>query len=124
MLVKKLNYGLIGCITLVLSFTTLAVTADNTANHKTSHSAEVKAVESANVTAQGKIIAINLKNHELTIHHRAIPELSWPEMTMSFLVANKLNISQLKAGDVVHFTLQKNQNGDMMIVAVTKINQD
>ena len=47
----------------------------------------------------------------LTLEHDPIEALGWPAMTMDFTVAEGVDISQLKPGDRVRFTLKKVGDG-------------
>ena len=59
----------------------------------------------------GVIKAIDNKQQKISISHEAIPEISWPPMTMNFIftpVADKVN--DLKSGEKITFSFTQQGN--------------
>lgn len=54
----------------------------------------------------------------LNITHAPIPEWGWPDMRMNFDVAGDLDISDLKAGQEISFTVLKREQGGIVITAI------
>ena len=59
------------------------------------------------VEGRGRIEAVLGDARKLTLAHEPIKALGWPSMTMDFAVAKDVDLSQLKAGDEIRFTLEK-----------------
>lgn len=56
-------------------------------------------------TAAGTVTAVNAAGHKITLDHGPIAEINWPAMKMEFSVAPAVDLSKVKAGDRVQFTL-------------------
>ena len=56
-------------------------------------------------SATGTIIAVNTANRKVTLDHAPIPDINWPAMKMEFSVAPGVDLSKVKTGDRVQFTL-------------------
>ncbi len=57
----------------------------------------------------GEVRRIDTENRKLTIKHEAIPELDMVAMTMVFGVVDTVVLDQLKAGDMIRFSLKKSE---------------
>jgi Cu(I)/Ag(I) efflux system periplasmic protein CusF len=57
------------------------------------------------VSATGTIAAINTADRRITLNNGPIPELTWPAMTMEFPVLSSVDLSKVKVGDKVRFTV-------------------
>lgn len=53
----------------------------------------------------GTITALNAANRKVTLDHAPMPEIDWPAMKMEFSVAASVDLSKIKTGDKVQFTL-------------------
>jgi Cu/Ag efflux protein CusF len=53
----------------------------------------------------GTVIALNQIDRKVTLDHGAIPAIKWPPMKMEFAVAPNVDLSKVKTGDKVDFTL-------------------
>ena len=67
----------------------------------------------------GVVKAIDTTAGTITLSHKAIKELNWPAMTMSFKVARPELLKDVTVGEKVHFSLQ----GHDMDQTVTAISQ-
>jgi len=58
-------------------------------------------------TASGTatITAVNAARRKVTLDHGPIDEIKWPAMKMEFPTAPSVELSKVKVGDKVHFTL-------------------
>ncbi len=72
------------------------------------------------IKAKGVIKAIDSQAGKLTIHHEAIPELSWPSMTMDFNVMKNIKLDTFHSGEKVSFKLMK-MGDDYMISALHQV---
>jgi plastocyanin len=70
--------------------------------------------------ATGKINSIDTARHTINVSHDPIAALSWPAMTMDFPVAAGVDLSGLKAGDSVAFTLKPGENSQYSVVSLKK----
>ena len=59
----------------------------------------------------GKVVAIDLENRKIGLDHGPVPALQWPAMRMAFKVLDSVDLSSVKPGDRVQFTLHKVENG-------------
>jgi Cu(I)/Ag(I) efflux system periplasmic protein CusF len=58
----------------------------------------------------GTITSINAADRRVTFNHCAIPEIKWPAMKMEFPVVPSVDLSKVKVGDKVRFTLSGSKN--------------
>jgi len=55
--------------------------------------------------ATGTVTAVNTAGRKITLDHGPIADINWPAMKMEFPVAPSVDLSKVKAGDRVRFTL-------------------
>ena len=65
---------------------------------------------SATASATGTVTSLNASGRKVTIDHGPIPAIKWPAMKMEFPVAPSIDLSKLKTGDRVTFTLSGSNN--------------
>ena len=65
--------------------------------------APMTAAKSASGT--GTVVAVNAAAKKITFNHGPMPEIDWPAMKMEFPVAAAVDLSKVKTGDKVKFTL-------------------
>ena len=53
----------------------------------------------------GTVVALNAAGKKVTFDHAPMPEIYWPAMKMEFPVASSVDLSKVKTGDKVKFTL-------------------
>jgi len=56
-------------------------------------------------SATGTVTAVNAARRKVTLDHGPIAEIKWPAMKMEFATAPSVELSKVKVGDKVHFTL-------------------
>jgi Cu/Ag efflux protein CusF len=56
-------------------------------------------------TATGTVTAVNTTGRKITLDHNPIADINWPAMKMEFPVAPSVDLSKMKTGDRVRFTL-------------------
>lgn len=57
------------------------------------------------IAGKGTVVSVKPNASKITLKHEAIPSIDWPAMTMAFDVKNKAQLTKLKKGDQVKFTL-------------------
>jgi Cu(I)/Ag(I) efflux system periplasmic protein CusF len=72
------------------------------------------------VTATGTVKKVDPAKHVVNLSHREIPAIAWPAMTMDFAVAPDVNLSSVKPGQEVEFTLvpTPGSKGDYTVTSV------
>jgi Cu(I)/Ag(I) efflux system protein CusF len=68
------------------------------------------AKQETTASATGTVTAINTADRKITFNHSAIPEIEWPAMKMEFPVVSSVDLSKVKVGDKVRFTLSGSKN--------------
>ena len=61
-------------------------------------------------SATGTVTAINTADRKVTFNHGPISEIKWPAMKMEFAVVPSVDLSKVKVGDKVRFTLSGSKN--------------
>ncbi|OYV34858.1 MAG: hypothetical protein B7Z80_20060 [Rhodospirillales bacterium 20-64-7] len=61
--------------------------------------------------ATGTVNAVDPAAHKINLSHQPIPALGWPAMTMDFPVAPSVDLSRIKPGSRVDFSLGKDKGG-------------
>jgi Cu/Ag efflux protein CusF len=64
-----------------------------------------KQMAPATAKGTGTVIALNATDHKVTLDHGPIPAIKWPPMKMEFAVAPSVDLSKVKTGDKIDFTL-------------------
>jgi Cu(I)/Ag(I) efflux system periplasmic protein CusF len=59
----------------------------------------------------GVVESVDAAKRRVNLSHGAIPAIGWPAMTMDFDVALDVNLSSIRAGQPVEFTLQGDGGG-------------
>ena len=67
----------------------------------------------------GRINAIDTANRTVNLTHGPIEALGWPGMTMDFVVSPSVDLSALKAGETVAFTVTQTPEGTYAVDSVT-----
>lgn len=82
-------------------------------------SVETAAVEKDQTTkpinSKGKVNEVMQNEAKVNLTHDAIEALGWPEMTMDFRVKEGVDMTALKSGQEIHFTLEKADSGNYEI---------
>lgn len=61
--------------------------------------------------ATGTVNSVDAVQHKINLSHGPIPALGWPAMTMDFAVAPSVDLSRIKPGSRVNFSLEKGKGG-------------
>ncbi len=68
-------------------------------------------MENKPVEAQGRLISLMPEHRMVKLEHEAIPALNWSAMSHDLIAAKGVDLSTLKPGDRVTFTLEKQGEG-------------
>lgn len=72
----------------------------------------------------GTVNSVDPAQHKIHLSHQPIPEIGWPAMTMEFPVAPSVDLSELKPGTRVNFTIEKGQGGMYEIQTISPAGGD
>ena len=61
--------------------------------------------------ATGTVNSVDSAQHKINLSHTPIPSIGWPAMTMDFPVAPSVDLSRVKPGSRVNFSIQKGKGG-------------
>lgn len=64
-----------------------------------------KPAAATSATALGTVESVNIPQRRIKLNHEAIPEVNWPAMSMEFPTASEVDLSRVKPGIKVKFTL-------------------
>lgn len=67
----------------------------------------------------GTINSVNAAQHSINISHKPIPSIGWPAMTMDFKAAPSVDLSQIKPGQTVNFTIEQGKDGMYEVQALS-----
>jgi Cu/Ag efflux protein CusF len=85
------------------------------------HSAKMQMAHAGHTDAHGTgtVNSVDPTQHKLNISHQPIPEIGWPAMTMEFPVAPSVDLTAIKPGTRVNFTIEQQPGGMYEIRAIT-----
>ena len=61
--------------------------------------------QATTASGTGTVTAVNAANRKITFDHGPMPEIKWPAMKMEFAVAPSVDLSKVKTGDKLRFTI-------------------
>ena len=70
------------------------------------------------VHATGTVNSVDPAGHKVNITHQPIPQIGWPSMTMDFAVAPAVNLSAIKPGTRVDFSMTRQPDGMYAIQSI------
>lgn len=70
-----------------------------------------KEVPDKPVSAEGRVVEVDMAAKSVTIDHEAVPEIGWPAMTMAFKAPPGIDMKAVKKGETVRFAFRKTQGG-------------
>ncbi|HTI84559.1 MAG TPA: copper-binding protein [Acetobacteraceae bacterium] len=81
---------------------------------------EVQAVhdDPSSPRATGTVNAVDPAGRKINVSHQPIPAIGWPAMTMEFAVAPSVDLSRVKAGSRINFSIEKGQSGMYQIETI------
>ena len=81
---------------------------------------ETKAAASNDAQATGKVNSVDMDKRTINVTHDPIKALGWPKMKMEFSVDKSVDLSGVKPGDAVSFTLKAGANDDYTVNSIKK----
>ncbi|MDD2342330.1 MAG: copper-binding protein [Tolumonas sp.] len=66
----------------------------------------------------GRVVAVDAANQQVTLEHDAVTELNWPAMTMPFKVADAKLLQGLQAGQTIMAMFTANEGAAPTIVSL------
>lgn len=66
----------------------------------------------------GRVVAVDVANQQVTLEHDAVAELNWPAMTMPFKVADAQLLQGLQPGQTIMAMLTVNEGEAPTIVSL------
>jgi Cu/Ag efflux protein CusF len=66
----------------------------------------------------GTVNSVDPARHKVNLSHKPIPEIGWPAMTMEFPVAPSIDLTAIKPGTRVNFTIEQQPGGMYEIRAI------
>lgn len=63
------------------------------------------------ISAEGRVVAVDMDAKSVTIKHDPVPEIGWPAMTMAFTAPAGIDIDAVKTGETVRFAFRETANG-------------
>ena len=69
-------------------------------------------------SATGTVAAVNASQHKVTFDHEPIPAINWPAMHMEFPAISSVDLSKVKPGEKVKFTLSGSK-GSYTVQSIT-----
>ena len=67
----------------------------------------------------GTVNSVDPAQHKVNLSHNPIPEIGWPAMTMEFPVAPSIDLTVIRPGTGVNFTIEQQPGGMYEIRAIT-----
>ena len=77
-----------------------------------------KAAPAVSAAANGTVEAVSASQRKIKINHEPIPAINWPAMSMEFPAAASVDLSKVKPGSKVKFTLS-GSNGAYTVDSIT-----
>lgn len=90
---------------------------DQHASHHDQQATAANAIE-----ATGKVNSVDLTKGTVNLTHDPIKALAWPKMKMEFSVEKGVDLSSIKAGDAVNFSLKAKDEDDYVVTNIRKSN--
>ncbi len=81
-----------------------------------------KAANANTIPATGKLNSVDTAKGTVNVTHDPIKALSWPKMKMEFPVAKGVDLSGVKEGDAVSFTLKPEGEDTYVVIKINKAN--
>lgn len=78
--------------------------------------------DAKSIQATGKINSVNPADGTVNVTHDPIKALGWPKMKMEFPVGKGVDLSDIKVGDTVKFSLKPEGEDNYVIVKINKAN--
>jgi len=63
------------------------------------------------VSAEGRVVSVDMDAKSVTIDHEPVPEIGWPAMVMAFKAPSEIDLMSVKAGEPVRFAFRETETG-------------
>jgi Cu/Ag efflux protein CusF len=100
-----------------------AVPSISNSNHHISnhiHGHVLTAPAANHIVGTGKVVSVDAVKQTIKIKHDPIKSLNWPMMTMSFAVEQDVNLTDIKTGDSVTFTMKPDPTKGYIVSSLAK----
>ena len=77
-----------------------------------------KTAAAATASANGTVEAVNASERKIKLNHEPIAAFSWPAMSMEFPAAASVDLSKVKPGNKVKFTVAKGASGTYTVESI------
>lgn len=98
-----------------------ALASDSKGSHKGSHDGhgQMKALDAnKEAAAVGVINSVDASAGKINITHEPVPELGWPKMTMDLPVTRRVDLSNVKPGMTVNFSLKQGRDKQFRVISI------
>ena len=68
-------------------------------------------MEADAVSAEGRVVSVDMDANSVTIDHKPVPEIGWPAMVMAFKAPSEIDLMSVKAGEPVRFAFRETETG-------------
>ena len=86
--------------------------------HIIDDNADTQTINGRTIWTEATINSVMPSHKMLNLDHGAIEAWDWPAMTMDFLVADTIDLSQLKAGMDLHIEITKTGDSDYLVTTI------
>lgn len=69
------------------------------------------AATATSASATGTVESVDAQQHKIKLNHEPIPAFNWPAMSMEMAAAPSVDLTKVKPGSKVKFTLTKGADG-------------
>ena len=73
----------------------------------------------ATASATGVVESIDVPKRKIKLSHGPIPAFNWPAMSMEMAAAPSIDLSKVKAGNKVNFTVSKGSEGTYTVQSLS-----
>lgn len=78
-----------------------------------------KATAATSASAVGTVETVNAEQRKIKLNHEPIPAFNWPAMSMEMTAAPSVDLSKVKPGSKVKFTLSKGADGTYTVQSLS-----
>ncbi|MBJ6128336.1 copper-binding protein [Microvirga sp. BT325] len=78
-----------------------------------------KAPAATSASATGTVESVSAQQRKIKLNHEPIPAFGWPAMSMEMAAAPAVDLTQVKPGAKVKFTLSKGTDGSYTVQALS-----
>ncbi|QRM35342.1 copper-binding protein (plasmid) [Microvirga sp. VF16] len=75
--------------------------------------------EAMTATATGTVASVTQSQRKIKLDHEPIPAFNWPAMSMEMAAAPSIDLSKVKTGSKVRFTVKKGADGTYTVESLS-----